>query len=43
MKVLQILYSEIRKKLWSDRKDDPDVRVEIDIDEDVYEMYLVSL
>ena len=43
MHVFRNLYCEVKKKLRSDRKDDPNVRVEINIDNDIFDLYLANL
>ena len=30
------VYHEIKRKLWSGRRDDPDIRIEINVDADVF-------
>ena len=33
------VYQEIKRKLWSGRRDDPDIRIEINVD---YDMFLIE-
>ena len=31
------VYQEIKRKLWSGRRDDPDIRIEVNVDPDVFD------
>ena len=43
MHVFRNLYCEVKEKLRSDRKDYPDVGVQINIDKDIFDLYLANL
>ena len=34
------LYREVKRKLWSGRRDDPDIRIELNMDPDVFDQGL---